>query len=395
MEMVRGLVESWLRRLRVDQLSRTRQVALVALCALLILTICSTVLAIGVIQAIPDSPARTSTAHITTPTSTSTSTSTTAPRPTATRTPRPIVYTKTVPKIPPPPPVPTPPLATPTTTYCTPTPVPPTATPVPPTATGTLAPTPTPTGTGGQATATATTGTSGCQPCPYYAGNNPSQATIQSALVSAADAYGLPRVMLYAVAWQESRWHEDVSSCDGGIGLMQLQYYTWPWVNTLAYAGCGLSTTNYDPYNVQGNADLGAKYLRYISCYYSYYGDSGGTLTAPAPYTVDSYYLLAGLPYPDTTRTDGKPSLCLTVFTDPNHPEYPAMYPGTPPNDAYRWSCPYSATINDTTLLDITLSAYNEGMGYTSKYGIQNGWYVVGVEGFMPQFASGALPIPS
>ena len=63
-------------------------------------------------------------------------------------------------------------------------------------------------------------------PCPYYSGNNPSQSAIRAALNSAADAYHLPRNLLLAVAWQESRWHEDVLSGDGGIGLMQLQYYT-------------------------------------------------------------------------------------------------------------------------------------------------------------------------
>jgi hypothetical protein len=38
------------------------------------------------------------------------------------------------------------------------------------------------------------------------------------------------------------------------------------------------------------------------------------------------------------------------------------------------------------------LSAYNEGPGYTDQNGIQGWWYVNGVEGFIPQFASGALP---
>jgi len=59
------------------------------------------------------------------------------------------------------------------------------------------------------------------------------------------------------------------------------------------------------------------------------------------------------------------------------------------------WSCPYSATAGDNTLLDMTLSAYNEGAGYTDQYGIQNRWYVDGVEGWIPQFSSGALPQPS
>ena len=59
------------------------------------------------------------------------------------------------------------------------------------------------------------------------------------------------------------------------------------------------------------------------------------------------------------------------------------------------WSCLYTATTGDATLLDITLSAYNEGADYTDQNGIQNWWYVSGVEGWIPQFASGALPVSS
>jgi hypothetical protein len=229
-------------------------------------------------------------------------------------------------------------------------------------------------------------------PCPYYAGNNPAQSAIRAALNAAADSYHLPRNLLLAVAWQESKWHEDVTSCDGGIGLMQLQYYTWPWLNTVSEPGCGLAASNDDPHTLQGNANLGAKYLVYVSCYYSYYGDSAGTLKAPAKYTVDWYYQQAGLQYPDSMNAQGTPttatSLCAAIFNDPNHPEYPDM----PSTIAQPWPCPYSARVNDTTLLDITLSAYNQGPAYTSQCGICNPWYVAAVEGFIPRFASGALP---
>ncbi len=197
-----------------------------------------------------------------------------------------------------------------------------------------------------------------------------------------------------AVAWQESRWHEDVYSCDGGIGLMQIQYYTYPWLNGQAVPACGLGVTSYDPYSLQGNADLGAKYLRYLSCFYSYWGNngSGASLKNPGPYTIDWYYQQAGLPYPDSYTASGAAnpnSFCAAVFNASG------AYPALPSTLHDPWSCPYTATTGDATLLDITLSAYNEGADYTDQNGIQNWWYVNGVEGWIPQFASGALPVPS
>jgi hypothetical protein len=289
---------------------------------------------------------------------------------------------------PPSPPIPTAP-PSPTVTIC------PTATPLPiPTPTDTPIPSPTGTAT---ATATATAAqteffASSCQQCPYYSGNNPSQSQIRGALYAAADLYHLPRNLLLAVAWQESRWHEDVISCDGGIGLMQIQYYTYPWLNGQSVPECGLSTTNYDPSKLQENADLGAKFLAWLSCFYSYWGNNGGSaLASPGVDTIDWYYQQAGLQYPDTLNANGSrnaQSLCAAVFNDPSNPEYPAL-PSTTSNP---WSCPYSATTGDATLLDFTLSAYNEGPGSTDEYGIQNWPYVDGVEGFIPEFAAGTLP---
>jgi hypothetical protein len=252
--------------------------------------------------------------------------------------------------------------------------------------------TPAPTLTVGLNDATATVG---CASCPVYLGNNPDQPTIAAALETAALKYGLPVNLLDAVAWQESRWHVDVLSCDGGIGLMQIQYYTYPWLNSVDVPACDLAPTDDDPYTLEGNADLGAKLLKYLSCFYSYWGDNGGASpTSPGAYTIAAYYQQAGLQYPDSVNADGSAnpdSFCATVYNDPNHPEYAAL-PSTT-NDV--WSCPYSATTGDNTLLDMTLSAYNEGAGYTDQYGIQNPWYVSGVEGWIPQFASGALPTAS
>jgi hypothetical protein len=276
---------------------------------------------------------------------------------------------------------------------------------MPPTPTATSGASGTATATAG-ATATGTsTGTAGhaltlaaasgtCTPCPYYIGNNPSQPAIRSALYAAADQYHLPRNLLLAVAWQESKWHEDVYSCDGGIGLMQVQYYTWPWLNGVSEPNCGLAGTSYDPTTLNGNAGLGAKYLAYLSCFYRYDGGTGGTAQQPAPYTMAWYYQGKGLNFPDTTNANGSAnanSLCAAVFNDVNHPEYPDL----PATAAQPWSCPYSATAGDSTLLDITLSAYNEGPGTTDTCGICNPWYVASVETFIPQFYAGTLPTAS
>jgi soluble lytic murein transglycosylase-like protein len=315
-------------------------------------------------------------------TGTGTATSTLTPRPTATQRPKSQAKQHVNP---PAPPVPTPP---PAATPC------PTPTSLPkPTATDTPASTATDTPatglrTGGGILAMA----AACQPCPYYKGNNPSQSAIRSALNTAADAYGLPRNLLLAVAWQESRWHEDVTSCDGGIGLMQIQYYTYPWLNGQSVSACGLGATSYDPYTLQGNAYLGAKFLKWLSCFYSYWGNNGGTSpSSPGQYTIAWYYQQAGLRYPDIKNADGSTnpnSLCAAVFNDSQNPEYAAL----PSTTAQPWSCPYSATAGDNTLLDATLSAYNEGPGTFNESGVLNPGYVAGVERFIPQFASGALP---
>ncbi|HEU5345111.1 MAG TPA: hypothetical protein VFU60_12245, partial [Ktedonobacterales bacterium] len=77
---------------------------------------------------------------------------------------------------------------------------------------------------------------------------------------------------------------------------------------------------------------------------------------------------------------------CATVFNAN------AYYPALPSTTSAPWSCPFSATAGDATLLDITVSSYNEGADNVVNQGINNWWYVYGVEGYIPQFSSGALP---
>lgn len=240
-----------------------------------------------------------------------------------------------------------------------------------------------------------------CTQCPYFSGNNPSQSAIAAALQTAANTYGLPYKLLEAVAWQESNWHENVRSCDGGIGLMQIQYYTYPWLNTVSEPSCGLIPTSYSPFDLQGNADLGAKLLKYLNCFYSFQGsDTSATPNKPGQYTIAWYYQQAGLQDPDTLNADGSTnanSLCAAIYNDPNRPWYPALRDSSsvPVTQVETWACPYTATAGDNTLLDMVLSAYNEGAGYTDQNGIQNWNYVQGVADKIAAFETGALPVAS
>ncbi|HEX8728937.1 MAG TPA: transglycosylase SLT domain-containing protein [Ktedonobacterales bacterium] len=229
-------------------------------------------------------------------------------------------------------------------------------------------------------------------PCPTYTGERPGRDEVSRALERAADAYHLPRNLLFAVAWQESSWRQDARSCDGGVGLMQIQNSTWEWLNAQQAPACALRQTSYDPMTLQGNADLGAKFLAWLSCYYTYWGGNGGvSVSAPGNMTSAWYYQQAGLRLPDTRKADGSPnteSLCAAVLDDPAYPEYEALHAAS----AEVWSCPYDATSDDPTLLDFVLSAYNQGVHRTNDSGIQNWGYVRSVEAYISLFAIGVLP---
>jgi hypothetical protein len=283
-----------------------------------------------------------------------------------------------VPK-PPPPPPPKPP-APPTATPCA------TATPVP-TATATATATATST-----AVATTSTGSSGavslaalrvssCTPCGVNAGNNPSQSQIRAALDAAANLYGLPHNLLYGFAWQESKWHQDVMACDGGVGLMQIQYYYADYFNhssVLNASGCGVSDTSYDIYTLSGNASLGAKVVKYLSCYYMR--------------IASGKYQAAGFGFPDTASN---PSLCATLYNNNTNGPTATLYQDLPSSVGDGWSCPLDPTqgLASAEVLDYSASAYNAGQ--TAIYNcscIPNLGYVGAVEYWTSQFAHGALP---
>ncbi|HEY1390636.1 MAG TPA: transglycosylase SLT domain-containing protein [Ktedonobacterales bacterium] len=379
-----------LRRLLADLLSRfvsaitgregrSRQITIAALSAICLLALAGTTL----LFAAQSDPLASGNAPQSSPTLfLSTLTPTDAPTPTAQATAttsgggkkvsgKPV----NVPKPPPPPPKPP---APPTATPCA------TATPVP-TATATATATST-------ATATASSGSTGavslaalrassCTPCGVSAGNNPSQAQIRAALDAAANLYGLPHNLLYGFAWQESKWHQDVMACDGGVGLMQIQYYYADYFNhssVLNASGCGVSDTSYDIYTLSGNASLGAKVVKYLSCYY---------LRIAA-----GKYQAAGLGFPDTASN---PGLCATLYNENTNGPTATLYQDLPSSVGAGWSCPLDPTqgLTSAEVLDYSASAYNAGQ--TAIYNcscIPNLGYVGVVEYWTSQFAQGALP---
>ncbi len=82
---------------------------------------------------------------------------------------------------------------------------------------------------------------------------DPATATIKHALTAAAIAHGIPPRVLYAVAYQESRWQQTgddgqpLVSGDGGIGIMQVT----------SYGGYDLGRLQSDAmYNINAGADI-------------------------------------------------------------------------------------------------------------------------------------------
>ena len=76
-------------------------------------------------------------------------------------------------------------------------------------------------------------------------------------LLQAADRHGLPRNLVISIAWQESNWTQHVIAWDGGVGTMQLMSYTTQWLNNDMH-------TNYNPYRLWDNIELGTSYLRML-----------------------------------------------------------------------------------------------------------------------------------
>lgn len=190
---------------------------------------------------------------------------------------------------------------------------------------------------------------------------------MSQALLNAAHTYNLPPRLLGAVAARESHWQENIISCSYDAGLMQIKVAYWRSLALQVIPACGLQAIRESPWVLQGNADLGAKLLAWIRCYFQFAGDAGGTLSNPGAYTSAWYYAQAHLPYPDTARPT---SYCQTTYQA--HMAYQAL---GAPGAITGFNCPYTPSLKDWTLLDITISAYNEGMGTLVSQGIQN-WVV-------------------
>jgi len=262
-------------------------------------------------------------------------------------------------------------------TFCPP------ATPTPtPVATATLAANATP-----KPTATlAPTPTPSCVTCPWQFSSQPFTRTqVETALTKAAALYHLPHNLVYGVARLESGWNPYFISCSDDIGLMQLKRGLWQSMDELDVPECGLTATAYDPYDLQQNAYLGAKVLAWLTCFFSYWGGtSGANVANPGGGTIDWYYQQAGMSYPDLTK-GGKPnpaSFCDAVYHNANN----AAYAAVAPSNQQTWSCPYTPKTGDSPLLDVVISAYNQGIGTTINNGIQNQWYVNIVEAYIAQY---------
>ena len=206
---------------------------------------------------------------------------------------------------------------------------------------------------------------------------------------------------------------------------MQIQFYTYPWLNQLSQSGCdvAITPTSYnDPYtSVQDNAYLGAKYLAWLKCLYEYNAPGGGTPNSPANGSTAYDYLQAGLAYPDLktlagqtlsacapapaagtptpapTPVHGACSLCLTLYQSNSNGPTTTLYQDL--DDASglggHWSCPFDPTkgITDYELFDLVLSAYNAGPGTISQCGcVPNLNYVGNAEYWVTEFADGQLP---
>ena len=153
-----------------------------------------------------------------------------------------------------------------------------------------------------------------------------SRGQVTSMLRTAAHNYGLPTNLLLAIAWQESGWYQHVIARDGGIGVMQIQPDTVTWLNQ-TYG------TNYDPHQLQANINLGINMLQWL---YNYY-----------------------IPYCNQ---------------------------GMPAGQTCTWDTVWPGATDGATVRQIVISSYNQGVGTTALYGIQNWSYVNNVMALRAQF---------
>jgi hypothetical protein len=163
-------------------------------------------------------------------------------------------------------------------------------------------------------------------PCYYLPGTAPTQDQVRQAMYNLAVSKPFSFSLIEAIGWQESGWQAYVVACDGGVGLMQMMPDTTAWLNQT-------NGTNYSPNNMDGNLHLGVDLLTWE---YNYY--------------------------------------------------IPFCNQGMPAGQTCNWDTPWPGGTDGATVRQIVISSYNQGIGTTAKYGIQNWGYVNSVMALWQQF---------
>jgi soluble lytic murein transglycosylase-like protein len=106
-------------------------------------------------------------------------------------------------------------------------------------------------------------------------------------LATWARAVHVPADLFQAITWRESSWRQEAVSNRGAVGVGQLLPGTAAWVSRELAGGRPL-----DPHDLQSNAELSARYLRWLIDRYD--GDVAGALAAyhqgPQAVDVDGWY---------------------------------------------------------------------------------------------------------
>ncbi len=163
-------------------------------------------------------------------------------------------------------------------------------------------------------------------PCYTIPGLNATQDQVRQGLYTVAVSKPFSFSLMEAISWQESSWNAAVISCDGGHGLMQIMDDTRDWLNQS-------NGTSYSSDTLEGNIHLGVDLLTWE---YNYY--------------------------------------------------LPFCNQGMPAGQTCNWDTVWPGGTDGATVRQIVISSYNQGIGTTAKYGIQNWHYVNNVMALWQQF---------
>lgn len=122
---------------------------------------------------------------------------------------------------------------------------------------------------------------------------------VRGLLVHQAKRFGVPRALVFAVAWQESGWQQNVVSHAGAVGVMQLMPGTADWIGE-AMLGHRVRISE-----ARGNIEAGVRLLRHYLDRYdgnldlvlaAYYQgqravDTHGVYAVSRPYIASIKYL--------------------------------------------------------------------------------------------------------